>query len=122
MLKRAQLTQRLELDLPLDGTSLQPTLSALMQVPGGFSRLTGLSFRASPQREEDKEHHKMAVAWLLEQAKELVFVSLDLVGLPYLPHLSHIQHLQLDVSGGSFQGWHLCSQHWSLYERSTLNQ
>ena len=102
MLKRAQLTQRLELDLPRDGTSLQPTLRALMQVPGGFGRLTGLSFRASPQSEEDKEHHKMAVAWLLGQAKELVFLSLDLVGLPYLPHLSHIQHLQLDVSGGAF--------------------
>ncbi|EIE26872.1 hypothetical protein COCSUDRAFT_59379 [Coccomyxa subellipsoidea C-169] len=73
-----------------------------MQVSGGFGRLTGLSFRASPQSEEDKEHHKMAVAWLLGQAKELVFLSLDLVGLPYLPHLSHIQHLQLDVSGGAF--------------------
>ena len=101
VLKRAQRTQQLLMELPRESTDLQATLDTLMQVPGGFSRLTALSVRAWPDS-EDVPSLIMAVSWLVGQAKGLVFLSIGAVGLPHLPSLAHIRHLQLDVCGENF--------------------
>ncbi len=102
MLKRAKLAKLLLLDLPRNRPGLQATLESLMQVSSGFSRLTALSLRTRPHGSEDLAFLTMALAWLVGQSKGIVFLSLDLVGLPFLPSLSHIRHLQLGVAGGSF--------------------
>lgn len=98
VLKRAKLAQQLLLDLPRESADLQTTLEALMQVTGGFSRLTALSLRAWQYSDEDLPSLIMAVSLLVGQSKELVFLSLDVMSLPLLPSLSHIRHLQLAVS------------------------
>lgn len=100
-LKRAQQAQQLLLDLPRESAEVQTTLEALMQIPRSFSRLTALSLRAWPHREEDLQSLIMAVAYITGQAKRLVFLSIDVESLPHLPSLSHIRHLQLAVSGDS---------------------
>ncbi len=104
VLKRAQRTQQLLMELPRRSADLQATLDTLMQVPGGFSRLTALSVRAWPDS-EDVPSLIMAVSWLVGQAKGLVYLSIGAVGLPHLPSLAHIRHLQLDISGDNF--WRL---------------
>ncbi len=102
LLKRAQLARELLLDLPGDIAELQATLTALMQVPAGFTSLTSLAFRAPKRFEEAQESVIMAVSWLVGQAKGLEFLSIDRVSLPHLPSLAHIRHLQLAVSVENF--------------------
>ena len=98
MLKRAKRAQQLLLDLPRESADLQATLEALMQVTGGFSRLTALSLRAWQYSDEDLPSLIMAVSLLVGQSKGLVFLSLDVMSMPLVPSLSHIRHLQMAIS------------------------
>ena len=103
-MERAQCAQ--ELDLHFEAKErVQAIVRALMQVPGGFPRLTALSVTTATSlrkgTSKDGACIHMAVAWLLGQSSGLKFLYLDVGALPCLPSLAHIQHLQLHMCADS---------------------